>query len=68
MASCRRAVQNAGQHQDETDGCSGDAVADAGGITRHADEGIDAHTDKAVAGIADDLPKLSAAILYAVNF
>ncbi len=61
-------VQNAGQHQDETDGCSGDAVADAGGITRHADEGIDAHTDKTVAGIADDLPKLGAAVLYAVNF
>ena len=62
------AVQNTGAGQNNANGSGRDAVADAGGITRHADEGIDAHTDKTVAGIADDLPKLSAAVLYAVNF
>ena len=62
------AVQNTGAGQNNADGSGRDAVADAGRITRHADEGIDAHTDKTVAGIADDLPKLSAAVLYAVNF
>ena len=40
------AVQNTGAGQDNADGSGRDAVADAGGITRHADEGIDAHTDK----------------------
>ena len=62
------AVQNTGTGQNNANGSGRDAVADAGGITRHADEGIDAHTDKTVAGIADDLPKLGAAVLYAVNF
>ena len=62
------AVQNTGAGQDNTDGSSRDAVADAGGIARHADERVDAHADKAVAGIADDLPKLGAAVLHAVNF
>jgi hypothetical protein len=63
-----KAVQNAGQHQDETDGCSGNAVADAGRIAGHTDERVDAHTDQRVAGVADDLPCFGAAVLYAVNF
>ena len=49
-------VQNAGQHQDDANGCSGDAVADAGRITCHTDQGVDAHAHKGVAGVADDLP------------
>ena len=62
------AVQNAGQHQDDAHGCGGDAVADAGRITCHTDQGIDAHAHKGVAGIADDLPEFRAAVLYAVHF
>ena len=61
-----KAVQNAGQHQDETDGRSGDAVADAGRITGHTDQGIDAHAHKSVAGVTDDLPELCTAVLDAV--
>ena len=60
------AVQNAGQHQDDAHGCSGDAVADAGRITGHTDQGIDAHAHKGVAGVADDLPGFGAAVLDAV--
>ena len=60
------AVQNAGQHQDDANGCSGDAVADAGRITCHTDQGVDAHTHKGVAGITDDLPELCTAVLDTV--
>ena len=60
------AVQNAGQHQDDANGCSGDAVANAGRITCHTDQGVDAHAHKGVAGVADDLPCFGAAILDAV--
>ena len=61
-----KAVQNAGQHQDETHGCGGDAVADAGRITGHTDQRVDAHTHKGVAGITDDLPELCTAVLDTV--
>ena len=61
-----KAVQNAGQHQDDANGCSGDAVADTCRITCHTDQGIDAHAHKGVAGVADDLPCFSAAVLNAV--
>ena len=60
------AVQNAGQHQDDANGCSGDAVADAGRITGHTDQRVDAHTHKGVAGITDDLPELCTAVLDTV--
>ena len=60
------AVQNAGEHQDEANGCSGDAVADAGRITCHTDQGVDAHAHKGVAGVADDLPCFGAAVLDTV--
>ena len=59
-------VQNAGQHQDDANGCSGDAVADAGRITCHTDQGVDAHAHKGVAGVADDLPCFGAAVLDVV--
>ena len=62
------AVQNAGQHQDDAHGCGGDAVADAGRVTGHTDQGIDAHAHKGVAGVADDLPELCTAVLDTVYF
>ena len=61
-------VQNTGAGQDNAHRRSGDAIADAGGIAGHADERVHAHTHKAIAGVADDLPEFGAAVLDAVDF
>ena len=61
-------VQDAGAGQDNSHGGSGDAIADAGGIAGHANERVHAHTHKAIAGVADDLPEFGAAVLDAVDF
>ena len=46
----------------------GDRVQNTGAGQDNADERINAHTHKAIAGVADNLPELGAAVLDAVDF
>ena len=61
-------VQNTGAGQDNAH-CGGcDAVPDTGRIAGHTNQRVNAHTHKAIAGVADNLPELGAAVLDAVDF
>ena len=61
------AVQDTGACQYDADDGSGHAEADHTGVVGVADQGINAHSHKRVAGIQDDLPELRSAVLYAVD-
>ena len=61
-------VKNTGGGQDNADSRGGNAVADAGRIACHTDEGVDRQTQQGVAGAKNNLPQFGAAVLHAVNF
>ena len=60
-------VQNPGAGQDDAHRRGGDAIPDAGGVTGHVDERVDAHAHQGVAGVQNDLPHFGTAVLNTVD-